>query len=402
MAAAAAASGTRWMRAAGWFSVAAAGQAAALQTISAGTAIRFQHYKSPAEIASLQHGLVLASFAIQTALVLMGLRGKWTVIGNWARRALKPWQMIAILAALAATAACMSRDVAFYSYETAFVLTVELVNLGNAVLIAWYVPDEALGRMEGYWDTLSQRRSIALGAAVWITCLTALLSFVVYERHPHIPDEVSYVYQARYLAAGMLTMPAVPALEPFRLDLMTYEPGRWYSPFPPGWPAMLAVRDPGPCGPKVKNIMLASSDQVAIDAVAAKLMGFDPLSIGYIRLAHERGLGIGDPRDIRVEGADIAGHNWQFSVGRNLASHVGSFCWFGPLKGIQKFLFHSPLVHLFVFGSEAYHDWFRWPVKDRRVFEQWRRDTPWGQLFDQYSHTQANEDVSPQTASAGH
>ena len=34
--------------------------------------------------------------------------------------------------------------------------------------------------------------------------------------------------------------------------------------------------------PHVKNVILASKDQVAIDAVAAKMMGFDPLSIKYI------------------------------------------------------------------------------------------------------------------------
>jgi len=46
---------------------------------------------------------------------------------------------------------------------------------------------------------------------------------------------------------------------------------------------------PGPrtMTPHIKNLILASSDQVAIDAVAAKIMGFDPMTIGYIRLAHE-------------------------------------------------------------------------------------------------------------------
>jgi len=44
-----------------------------------------------------------------------------------------------------------------------------------------------------------------------------------------------------------------------------------------------------------KDILLASADQVAIDAVSAKLQGFEPLSIPFIRLAHERGLGVGDP-----------------------------------------------------------------------------------------------------------
>jgi len=31
--------------------------------------------------------------------------------------------------------------------------------------------------------------------------------------------------------------------------------------------------------PVIKNVILPSADQVAIDAVAAKLMGFDPMSI---------------------------------------------------------------------------------------------------------------------------
>ena len=44
--------------------------------------------------------------------------------------------------------------------------------------------------------------------------------------------------------------------------------------------------------PHAKNVILASADQVAIDAVAARLMGFDPLSIKFIRLAHDAGLGL--------------------------------------------------------------------------------------------------------------
>ncbi|HEU0141568.1 MAG TPA: DUF362 domain-containing protein [Bryobacteraceae bacterium] len=144
---------------------------------------------------------------------------------------------------------------------------------------------------------------------------------------------------------------------------------------------------PGPrtMRPKIKNLMLASADQVAIDAVAAKIMGFDPMSLPYIHLAHERGLGVGKPEEIHIAGDDIRNESWGFSVGDNMASRIGDICWFGPLKRIQKLLFHSPLVHMFVFGSEAYHDWFRWPVKDRRVYEQWLRTTGWGRLFGEYA-----------------
>ena len=72
---------------------------------------------------------------------------------------------------------------------------------------------------------------------------------------------------------------------------------------------------PGPrcMVPHVKNVMLASADQVAIDAVAAKLMGMDPMSIKYIRMAHDLGLGCGDPRDIEIVGdLEAAKENWHF------------------------------------------------------------------------------------------
>jgi uncharacterized protein (DUF362 family) len=151
-----------------------------------------------------------------------------------------------------------------------------------------------------------------------------------------------------------------------------------------------AGNGPGPRTmiPVVKDYMLASADQVAIDAVAAKMMGFDPLSIEYIRVAHDDGLGVGDPRDIDVVGDDISGENWGFHVGDNLASHAGDVLWFGPLKRAQKLLFHTPLVNVFIFASEAYHDYYRWPLKDRRVFETWKRETAWGRLFERYATDQ--------------
>src|SRR5207245_6300751 len=69
--------------------------------------------------------------------------------------------------------------------------------------------------------------------------------------------------------------------------------------------------------PQVKNVILASADQVAIDAVAAKLMGFDPLSIKYISMATDQGLGTGDPREIELVGDDLSGENWGFHVGKS-------------------------------------------------------------------------------------
>ncbi len=143
---------------------------------------------------------------------------------------------------------------------------------------------------------------------------------------------------------------------------------------------------PGPrtMRPVVKDYILASADQVAIDAVAAKMMGFDPLSLEYIRVAHEDRLGVGDVRDIEVVGEDISGQSWGFTVGNNGASLVGNLTWFGPLKGLQNVFFRTPLVHAFILGSEVYHDYYRWPLRDRTVFERWRNTTAWGKLFSAY------------------
>lgn len=148
-----------------------------------------------------------------------------------------------------------------------------------------------------------------------------------------------------------------------------------------------AGNGPGPrtMFPVIKDWMLASEDQVAIDAVAAKMMGFDPLALGFIGAAHEDGLGVGDPRDIEIVGDDTSGEDWGFEVGDNGASRVGDVMWFGPLKRFQKLFFHTPLVNVFILGSEAYHDYYRWPLRDRQVFDEWRAGTPWGRLFDAYA-----------------
>ncbi|MBZ5641113.1 MAG: DUF362 domain-containing protein [Acidobacteriia bacterium] len=171
-------------------------------------------------------------------------------------------------------------------------------------------------------------------------------------------------------------------------------------------PGVFAVADgttagdgPGPrtMRPEVKNWMLASADQVAIDAVAAKMMGFDPLSIEYLRVAHEDGLGTGDPREIEVVGDDVSGESWGFRVGDNGASLVGNLLWFSPLKRFQKVFFRTPLVHAFIFGSEVYHDYYRWPLRDRRVFERWKRETEWGRLFERYEQGPLSPAALPAT-----
>ncbi len=147
-----------------------------------------------------------------------------------------------------------------------------------------------------------------------------------------------------------------------------------------------AGNGPGPrtMTPVQKDIILASGDQVAIDAVAAKLMGFDPLSIGYIRIAHERGLGVGDTREIELVGDDVAGENWHFSVGRSVHKFLGWLSWYGPTRILQRLLFRTWIVYFPIFVSEFNHDYLHWPLKEKHIYRRWRTESPWGRLFVEY------------------
>ena len=149
----------------------------------------------------------------------------------------------------------------------------------------------------------------------------------------------------------------------------------------------MAGNGPGPrvMTPEEKNVILASADQVAIDAVAAKLMGFDPMSIRYIRLAHESGLGIGKPEEIEIVGnLDAARENWNFQVGFCFHKVVGWFTWFGPTRFLQKAMTRPPILYLGNFYSYFYHDVLHWPLKESKIYKRWLKSSGWGRLFQQY------------------
>ncbi|UCH36816.1 MAG: DUF362 domain-containing protein [Armatimonadota bacterium] len=148
----------------------------------------------------------------------------------------------------------------------------------------------------------------------------------------------------------------------------------------------LAGDGPGPrcMVPYEKDYILAGADQVAIDAVAAKMMGFDPMSLDFIRIAHERGLGCGDPNEIEVVGEDISGVNFGFREAEDtFASRGQKAIYWGPLKPLEKFLLRTVLAPWSYVASILYHDVYWYPcVGAGRVGEA--LDTKWGKLFQQY------------------
>jgi hypothetical protein len=157
---------------------------------------------------------------------------------------------------------------------------------------------------------------------------------------------------------------------------------------------ILAIMDGTTCGngpgprtmiPVNKGIILASFDQVAIDAIAAYLMGFNPMEIKYLRLAQERGLGCGLIDEIEIVGnPELIKSRWNFHVGTNPNQIAAKMFWFGRWKKIQHFLFHTPIVYLFIVASYVYHDFIWYGLIGRFRRKKWLK-TDWGKLFLSYS-----------------
>lgn len=158
-------------------------------------------------------------------------------------------------------------------------------------------------------------------------------------------------------------------------------------------PGIFAVMDgtfsgdgPGPRAMRwhTKNVILASADQVAIDAIAAKMMGFDPMEIKFIRLAHERGLGCGDPSKIEVVGEDISNVNWHFSgVQNTLASRGQKLIYWGPLKRLERLLLRTFIAPWSYFASNLYHNVYWLNLFGKRRIRRALK-TEWGKLFQHY------------------
>ncbi len=158
-------------------------------------------------------------------------------------------------------------------------------------------------------------------------------------------------------------------------------------------PGIFAVMDgtfagdgPGPRAMRwhVKDTILSSADQVAIDAVSAYMMGFDPMSIEFIRLAHERGLGCADVNALNIIGEDIEESNWHFSRAENtFASKGQKLIYWGPLKFLENALLRSPIVGWAFLASNLYHNGYWLNTYGKRRIKSALK-TDWGKLFEAY------------------
>jgi hypothetical protein len=114
-------------------------------------------------------------------------------------------------------------------------------------------------------------------------------------------------------------------------------------------------------------------------------MGLDPLAdCKFIRLAHDHGLGCGDPRDIEIVGdVDAASENWHFEgpfKHMTFASKNQHRIYWGPLKKPVEWSLKTWLAPWAYVASVAYHDLLWYPrhaeARMRPVLE-----SDWGRLF---------------------
>lgn len=155
---------------------------------------------------------------------------------------------------------------------------------------------------------------------------------------------------------------------------------------------IFAVMDGTVCGdgagprtmtPKIKNYILASGDQVAIDAVSAKMMGFNPMNIDMIRIAQELGIGCADLDEIEIIGEDISEVNYKFKTSKSLVIKGDKLFRMGALSFLEPILFHTILFRLPIIASAAYHDYIWYPIIGKKYIKEFM-NTEWGKLFKQY------------------
>ena len=108
------------------------------------------------------------------------------------------------------------------------------------------VREDADSKMPRWADRARTYAPAAVAAAIALAAFAVTLVLMVDHngRMPHVPDEVSYLFQAKVLASGHLTAPSPPNKESFAFFqpplIVDYE-GRWFSVYPFGHTGVIAI-----------------------------------------------------------------------------------------------------------------------------------------------------------------
>ena len=158
------------------------------------------------------------------------------------------------------------------------------------------------------FDRSASRRAtalVALSLALVAFVAAAGVSSRVFDRVPHVEDEVAFVFQARTIATGRLTADAPPRPEFFSAPFILVRDGRWFGKYTPGYPAVLAL------GVLVGRPWLVNPLAGALAVALLVLLGRRLYGLGTAALA----------------GALLVASPFFLLQAGSLMSHVVSLCW---------------------------------------------------------------------------
>ncbi|HEV2121447.1 MAG TPA: DUF362 domain-containing protein [Chloroflexota bacterium] len=135
--------------------------------------------------------------------------------------------------------------------------------------------------------------------------------------------------------------------------------------------------------PKEANALLASTDPVALDAVAASLAGFEPFAIRYLALAHALGLGCANIEEIDVIGDGFEPGELRLHARRPPAALLRTVLSELRLSRLEDWLFRRRWL---VPASALYYDVLWYYTVGRQRLASFR-GSAWGAVFASYAQT---------------
>ncbi len=267
---------------AGWWIVLLIGQFAALSLVDAGSLVGYQHFAAWDTLASqpIASSLVL----LQATVTAFGMRRHFRSVWIALSESLPGWRMPILLLLMTASSAVVGRDLRRFGGELLLSMTLQLVSFGTLWVAVHAIPSDRIA----LWHTRLQRSFLAevpygdavapsldrvsYGIAGVATVVASILAIGVYGGHPHLMDEVGYLFQARIFASGQIALPNPATPGAFQQFLIEMGPRGWYSPFPPGWSAVLV---PGVwlSVPWLVNPVLTGANVLLTDLVLQPLYG---------------------------------------------------------------------------------------------------------------------------------
>lgn len=245
--------GTRWGKAAGWIALALAGQACALQLLDVGPSIRLQLFHGWSFLFESSRIVFLGALLAQAGIVFWGTYRVWPAAKNLLPK-LVTWRQGLLLLALEAYAAItiapgvaqalvqggFARQAILHSTKIALGLAIFGVGALNLGLATAAIPADAWEKILAWWRKADRARLPWL-CALWVVAVSSLLAWSPLERMPHIPDEVAYIFEAKYFSLGRLWHAVPPDPNALYSPFNMVEGSKWFNAMPAGWPFVLAV-----------------------------------------------------------------------------------------------------------------------------------------------------------------